>query len=76
MAAGEVEIIDGNYLEMRIASTGIIERSRITSCRVMVMDVKNEKVTTGSVADIAVEDEVVIYSRYSENRTIMVYKNR
>ena len=76
MTAGEVEVIDGNYLEMRIASTGIVERSRITSCRVVVMDVKNEKVTTGSVADIAVEDEVVIYSRYSENRTIMVYKNR
>ncbi len=71
---GEVSLADNGFIEIK-TSGGAVERSRIDGCNITVTDNFREEVTAGTMADIAVGDRVVIYSRYGDNKTVAVYKS-
>ncbi len=86
MVTGVVDFIDDDYFEMTVNTeendgtpSTAFECSKIASNTTItvVEPQRNETVVcTGASSDIGIGDRVVIYSRYSENRHIVVYKTR
>lgn len=76
LAVGEAVVVDGTYIELKLFSSNAVERLKITDCTILVNDVGREKVYAGTLADVTVGEELAVYSRYSNNSVVVVYKNR
>ncbi len=73
---GTVRYINGSYLEITSSTGNPLERSRINGCNIIVSEPDKDIIRTGTTADISIDDHVVIYSRHSDNKTVVVYKKR
>ncbi|MCI9625501.1 MAG: S-layer homology domain-containing protein [Clostridia bacterium] len=77
LACGTVTRAEGTYFEVELqnGANKKVERYLFNNMRAVVCDMRWDKtIKTGSTADIAVGDKVVLYSRYLQHKMAVIYK--
>ena len=77
LASGRVIKKDGGYIEIEMTYNGAtkIERYNFNKLTAVICDLDEDEVTLGTTDSISVDDVVVLYSRYMNNRLAIIYKN-
>jgi len=77
LASGKVIKKDGSYIEIEMSYNGAtkIERYNFNKLTAVICDPDEDEVTFGTTDSISVDDVVVFYSRYMNNRLAVIYKN-
>lgn len=74
LAAGTVRRVESGCVEMDILGAARVERTLLGGARVVVYNRDTDRAYTGKMQDIVKGDKVVVYSRYVENKAVVVYK--